>query len=247
MCSTGLIKDVNDFARDYMPPHVDLFESEHNRKIKWDHLLRQTSDWQGTLWGKPDWADRPVARTPEDWANRKLWEPGTHFKYNDVRVNVHGARGAAGVAQVAARRAPRGSDGSDRRIVDVALVRLRQLVGRGRRQESAVGERRRPLGRRHVHQLRTTWRASATCSCATASGRTARSSRREWIQMARTPGSDNDTYGYANWSLNTGRKPLPSAPETAVRFIGERIQHHLHRLGERYRGRLPLDRRRWDE
>ena len=27
----------------------------------------------------------------------------------------------------------------------------------------------------------------------------------KWIQMARTPGSDNDTYGYANWYLNTGR------------------------------------------
>src|SRR5688572_3057114 len=84
----GLIRDVNDYARDYMPPHVDLFESAHNQKIKWDHLLRQTSDWQGTLWGKPDWADRPVGEKAEDWPNRKLWEPGTHFKYNDVRVNV---------------------------------------------------------------------------------------------------------------------------------------------------------------
>ena len=63
----GLIQDVNDYARDYMPPHVDLFESPHNQKIKWDHLLRQTSDWQGTLWGKPDWADRPVGETPDDW------------------------------------------------------------------------------------------------------------------------------------------------------------------------------------
>ncbi len=35
------------------------FESEHNRRITWDHMLRQTSDWQGTLWGEPDWADRP--------------------------------------------------------------------------------------------------------------------------------------------------------------------------------------------
>ena len=26
----GLIHDVNDYVRDYMPPHVDLFESEHN-------------------------------------------------------------------------------------------------------------------------------------------------------------------------------------------------------------------------
>jgi CubicO group peptidase (beta-lactamase class C family) len=42
----------------------------------------------------------------------------------------------------------------------------------------------------------------------------------KWIQMARTPGIDNATYGYANWSLNTGRKPLPAAPETAVRFTG---------------------------
>ena len=42
----------------------------------------------------------------------------------------------------------------------------------------------------------------------------------KWIQMARTPGSDNKTYGYANWYLNTDRKPLPAAPETVVRFVG---------------------------
>jgi len=84
----GLIRDVNDYTGDYMPPGVDLFEALHNQKIKWDHLLRQTSDWQGTLWGKPDWADRPEGEKPADWPNRKLWEPGTHYKYNDVRVNV---------------------------------------------------------------------------------------------------------------------------------------------------------------
>ena len=38
--------------------------------------------------------------------------------------------------------------------------------------------------------------------------------------MARTPGGDNVNYGYANWYLNTGRKPLPAAPEAAVRFVG---------------------------
>ena len=42
----------------------------------------------------------------------------------------------------------------------------------------------------------------------------------KWIEMARTPGSDNKTYGYANWYLNTDRKPLPAAPATAVRFVG---------------------------
>src|SRR5688572_22494177 len=84
----GLIRDINDYAREYMPPGVDLFEAEHNQQITWDHLLRQTSDWQGTLWGKPDWADRPEGRTSADWPNRPLRKPGTYFKYNDVRVNV---------------------------------------------------------------------------------------------------------------------------------------------------------------
>jgi len=42
----------------------------------------------------------------------------------------------------------------------------------------------------------------------------------QWIKMARTPGSDNKTYGFANWYLNTDRKPLPAAPETVVRFVG---------------------------
>src|SRR5579862_3136271 len=68
----GLIHDVKDFARDYMPPDVNLFDAPHNQKIKWDDLLRQTSDWQGTLWGKPDWGDRPEGDNPAEWPNRKL-------------------------------------------------------------------------------------------------------------------------------------------------------------------------------
>jgi CubicO group peptidase (beta-lactamase class C family) len=51
----------------------------------------------------------------------------------------------------------------------------------------------------------------------------------QWIEMARTPGPANPTYGYMNWFLNTPvptgdgsetRKPMPSAPDTAVAFIG---------------------------
>ena len=38
--------------------------------------------------------------------------------------------------------------------------------------------------------------------------------------MARTPGPANQTYGYMNWFLNTARKPLPSAPASAVTFQG---------------------------
>lgn len=83
----GAIKDVQARLRDD-PRMPRLFDSEHNAAITWDHLLRQTSDWQGTLWGKPDWADRPEGDNPADWPNRKMSAPGTRYKYNDVRVNV---------------------------------------------------------------------------------------------------------------------------------------------------------------
>jgi len=29
--------------------------SEHNAKITWNHLLQQTSDWEGMLFGTLDW------------------------------------------------------------------------------------------------------------------------------------------------------------------------------------------------
>ena len=64
------------------------FASEHNAAITWQHLLLQTSDWQGTLWDTPDWADRPVGDTLKEQRNRELHAPGTFFKYNDVRVNL---------------------------------------------------------------------------------------------------------------------------------------------------------------
>ena len=53
---------ATDPVRDYMPT-PELFDGPHNSKITWEHLLRQTSDWEGTLWGKPEWADRPNALT----------------------------------------------------------------------------------------------------------------------------------------------------------------------------------------
>jgi len=42
----------------------------------------------------------------------------------------------------------------------------------------------------------------------------------KWIQMARTPGPANPEYGFGNWYLNPGRKPMPATPESSVRFVG---------------------------
>ena len=83
----GLIKNVTDKVNSYVWDNT--FEGEHNSKITWDHLLNQSSDWSGTLFGLHDWADRPPREGGiDDWKNRKLNEPGTFYKYNDVRVNL---------------------------------------------------------------------------------------------------------------------------------------------------------------
>jgi CubicO group peptidase (beta-lactamase class C family) len=215
----GLIHDVNDYVRDYMPPHVDLFESEHNQKIKWDHLLRQTSDWQGTLWGKPDWADRPVGETPDDWSKRKLYEPGTHFKYNDVRVNVM----ALAALQVWRRSLPDvlreevmepiGASstwrwyGYENSWVDIDGTKVQSVSGGGH-WGAGMFINSYDMARFGYLFLRNgKWKDRSIVS-------------EKWIQMARTPGTDNKTYGYANWYLNTDQKPLPAAPATAVRFVG---------------------------
>jgi CubicO group peptidase (beta-lactamase class C family) len=215
----GLVHDVNDYAGDYMPAGVDLFESPHNQKIKWDHLLRQTSDWQGTLWGKPDWADRPEGEKPADWPNRKLWEPGTHYKYNDVRVNVL----ALAALQVWRRplqevlreevMEPIGASatwrwhGYDNSWVEIDGQKMQSVTGGGH-WGGGMFINAYDMARFGYLFLRGgKWKSRTIVS-------------EKWIQMARTPGSDNAEYGYANWFLNTGRKPLPAAPESAVCFEG---------------------------
>src|SRR5262249_56313726 len=67
-----------------------------NRDITWRHLLTQTSEWQGTLFGKEDRIDHnrvvgrvvslAVAEAPKG-TRRQLKKPGTFYEYNDVRVN----------------------------------------------------------------------------------------------------------------------------------------------------------------
>ena len=105
----GLIADEKDLVYPYMAPiypydpvksmmnkadHLyeedvfALFGTEHNRKIRWDDLLRQTSDWEGSLWGKPDWADRPSGEAKE-WRTKmkKFWTKIAR-KNNGFEVSV---------------------------------------------------------------------------------------------------------------------------------------------------------------
>lgn len=83
----GLISGLHDFVYPYV--WDGTFDGKHNQAIQWNHLLDQSSDWSGTLFGQHDWADRPPASGDiDDWKNRKLNTPGTVYEYNDVRVNV---------------------------------------------------------------------------------------------------------------------------------------------------------------
>ncbi|HTV44900.1 MAG TPA: serine hydrolase [Stellaceae bacterium] len=68
------------------------FAPPHNDTIAWHHLLQQTSEWEGELWGKPDLIDRNRAvggrpGTAPKGTHRDLHRPGEFWEYNDVRVN----------------------------------------------------------------------------------------------------------------------------------------------------------------
>ncbi len=68
------------------------FDPPHNDAITWTHLLQQTSEWEGTLWDKPDLIDRnrSVGGRPTSGrkgTHRDLRRPGEFWEYNDVRVN----------------------------------------------------------------------------------------------------------------------------------------------------------------
>jgi len=65
------------------------FDDPHNSQITWHHLLNQSSQWSGNLFGTYDWADRPPrGLTLEKIKKQSLLPPGKNYKYNDVRVNL---------------------------------------------------------------------------------------------------------------------------------------------------------------
>lgn len=67
------------------------FDGPHNGAITWRHLLQQTSEWEGVLFGKSDVIDRNRSLTLEGRGRkgdaRLLRPPGMFWEYNDVRVN----------------------------------------------------------------------------------------------------------------------------------------------------------------
>jgi CubicO group peptidase (beta-lactamase class C family) len=197
---------------------IDLFETEHNRKITWDDLLRQTSDWEGTLWGKPDWADRPD-KDVNAWLDRKRNEPGAVYEYNDVRVNVL----ALAALNVWRRPLPQvlkenlmdeiGASHTWRWmgyenswvVMDGAIV---QSVSGGGHWGGGMFINSLDMARFGLLTARGgKWRDKKVLSA-------------EFVRQAKIPTTAQPTYGFMNWFLNTDKKLYPSAPASAFVHVG---------------------------
>jgi CubicO group peptidase (beta-lactamase class C family) len=75
----GLLPDLDAAAEDA----VDVPELA-GTGITWRQLLQQTSDWRGTLFDVPWWAD-PQGKQAAD---EPLHGPGVRYAYNDLRTNL---------------------------------------------------------------------------------------------------------------------------------------------------------------
>jgi CubicO group peptidase (beta-lactamase class C family) len=219
----GLIRSLDDPVRDYMPS-PELFATEHNARITWEHLLRQTSNWTGTLWEIPDSSGQP-----EGYAGRPLHAPGAVFNYNDVRVNL------MALAALHVWRRP---------LPQVLRAKVMDPIGAsntwrwngyenswvvldGERMQSVSGG-----GHYGGGMFINAWDMARFGYLFLRGG--AWDGRRvvseKWIAMARKPGPANPAYGFANWYPNAAGLPasraagggyaLPSAPLSSVLFHG---------------------------
>lgn len=213
-----LIPDLHAKVRDLVKSGE--FDSEHNSKITWDDMLRQTSDWEGTLWDKPDWSDRPPANLPlEDYKKRPRNEPGTVYKYNDVRVN------ALALALLHVWKRP---------LPEVLKQYLMDPIGASSTWEwhgyrnSTVTIDGKPMvsvagGAHWGGGLWISARDHARFGLLTLNrGRWGNRQilSEAWIAQALTPTRPQPTYGFMNYFLNTGKQQWPSAPESTFCHLG---------------------------
>jgi len=234
---SGLITSVNDTVAKYVPPIelftpnqvnrsadligqpqlLNLFATPHNKTITWDDMLRQTSDWEGTLWGKPEWADRPDA-DPSKWI-RERHPSGTVYEYNDVRVN------ALALATTSVWRKPLpqvlkqyimdpiGASNTWRWtgyrnawiVLDGQPV---QSVSGGGHWGGGMFINAYDMARFGLLTLRRgNWNGKQLLS-------------EQWVKQALMPTKAKTDYGYMNWFLNTNKQFLPSAPASAFVHLG---------------------------
>ncbi len=194
------------------------FNTPHNRTITWDNLLRQTSDWEGTLWGKPEWADRPDA-DPTTWLTRPRKKAGSVYEYNDVRANV------LALAATSVWRKPL-PEVLKEQIMDVIGAsntwrwtgyRNAWIVLDGRPVQSVSGGGHWGGGM-FINAFDLARFGLLTLHKGQWNGRQILSE--QWLNQATTPTPAKTDVGYMNFFLNTDKKALPSAPLSAYYHLG---------------------------
>ena len=207
----NLIADLNDPVATTVGDGG--YDSKQNAPITWYHSLRQTSEWEGKLWGKADTADR------REGIDRELQEPGTFWEYNDVRVNRTALSAARvweqGLADVLDREimTPIGASRSWRwhgyrdSTVEIGGQEVESVSGGGH-WGGGLWISSRDLARFGLLYLRRgLWREERLLS-------------EEWIDVATTASNElNPTYGHM-WWLNTAGELWPSASEDSYGSLG---------------------------
>jgi len=213
----GLIKDLHSPVGAALK--LPQFEGEPNALITWDQLIRQTSNWRGSLFGRPDWADRPEGNDPLAWPGAPVPAPGEAWKYNDVRVNVlalaalHAWRRPLPEVLAETVMNPIGAgqdwrwEGYRNSWVDLDGQQVQSVSGGGHF-GGGVFISAWDLARFGLLTLREgRWENRQVYS-------------RDWHRYATTPTPLNTQYGAMNWFLNHDQKLLPSAPREAFAHLG---------------------------
>jgi len=217
----GIVRDLDAPVRETVDDGG--FDPPHNHTITWRHLLQLTSEWSGTLWDKPDVVDhnRAAGGIRIDAAKgkeRALHAPGTHWEYNDVRVN----RLALALLRRWRRPLPEVLQESIMDPIDASPswewhgYRNSYVEIDGRKVQSVSGGGHWGggvwIGTRdharfgYLHLRRGRWGARQILSEA-------------WIDTVTAPTDVNAGYGCL-WWLNTDRARFPSAPASTFAALG---------------------------
>lgn len=181
------------------------FDDPHNSQITWHHLLNQSSQWSGELFGTYDWADRPPrGLSLEEIKKQRLLPPGQAYKYNDVRVNLlsfsllNVFRKPLPVVLKENIMDPIGASstwrwyGYDNSMVVLDGVSVQSVSGGGHFGGglfiNSIDHARFGL----LFLRNGTWKGKEIISS-------------EWINKMKIPSENNDTYGYM-WWLNRGER-----------------------------------------
>jgi CubicO group peptidase (beta-lactamase class C family) len=217
----GLITDLDEPVRRTVDDGG--FDGPHNGAVTWRHLLQQTSEWTGTLFGKSDAIDHNRNLASEGRGARKgerraLHPPGTFWEYNDVRVNRLSLallrRFRRPLPEVFAERIMRPIGASSEwrwhgyRTSSVEIDgRMIESVSGGTHWGGGVEIHAEDQARIGLLMLRRGWRGGA------------RVLAESWIAQSHTPCALNPTYGFL-WWLNTDRLRYAHAPEHSVFAVG---------------------------